>query len=123
MKNAIVWFEIPSLDFERAVKFYKSIVEWEFIIDESNWMKMAIFPYDRMEWVWWAIIQTPNIKPTEDWITVYLAAWESIEKYIDNVIKNGWKIILPKMDIWREMGFIAQFIDPEWNRVWIHWMK
>ena len=123
MKNAIMWFEIPTVDFERAVKFYKNIVKWEFTMDDSMWMKMAFFPYDRMEWVWWALINTTSIKPTKDWITVYFDAWKSIDDMVSLVAKNWWKMIMPKTSIWKEMWFIAQFIDTEWNRIGLHWMK
>ncbi|EKE27678.1 MAG: hypothetical protein ACD_3C00172G0005 [uncultured bacterium (gcode 4)] len=123
MKNAIVWFEIPSIDFDRALRFYRRIVVWEFIVEENMWMKMAFFPYERMEWVWWAIINSPNAKPTQDWTVVYLAAWDDVDGMIEKVIENWWKIVVPKTDIWKYMWFIAQFIDTEWNRVWIHGMK
>lgn len=124
MKNAITWFEIPSKDFERAVKFYRSIVKWEFKEETAMWMKMAFFPLDNMmEWVGWSIIYTQNIKPTQDWVTIYLNAWDNIGAVISKIEKNWWKIVMPKMDIWENMWFIAQFIDTEWNRIGLHWMK
>ena len=124
MKNAINWFEIPSVDFDRAVKFYKSLIKGEFTTDDTMWMKIAIFPYDKNEmWIWWSIINTPNIKPSQDWVTIYLNAWDNIDEMVSLIEKNWWKIIVPKMGIWENMWFIVQFIDSEWNRIGIHWMK
>ncbi len=90
MKNTIVWFEIPTTDFDRAIKFYKSIVNWEFIIENMEWTKMAFFPYDRREWVWWTLIHTSNKKNEKQWITVYFSAWESIGKVVSTVEKKWW---------------------------------
>lgn len=123
MKNAIVWFEIPTIDFDRAVKFYRNIVKWEITVDNTMWMKMAFFPYDRMEGVWGTLINNTSIKPTKDWITVYFDAWKSIDDMVLLVAEKGWKVIMPKTSIWKDMWFIAQFIDTEWNRVGLHWMK
>lgn len=122
MKNAIVWFEIPTQDFNRAVKFYRNTVAWEIIIDESMWMKMALFPSDQKEWVWWALVDMPDIKPTKEWISVYFPV-DDVEKMAAIVENNWWKVIMPKMDIWKDMWFIVQFIDTEWNRIWLHSMK
>ena len=122
MKNAINWFEIPSIDFDRAVEFYNSIINWKLMIDDTMWMKMALFPSDKMEWIWGAIIYTPNVKPSQDWVTVYLNAWDNLDDMISKIEMAWWKIIIPKMDIWKEMWFIIQFIDSEWNRIGAHWM-
>lgn len=123
MKNAINWFEIPSLDYERAVKFYGDIMWKELVNADMEWFKMSTFDYGEKWWVWWAVIYTPNIKPSFDWTTVYLNAWDDLDLIASRVEKNWWKIVISKMDIWDNMWFIVQFIDSEWNRVWLHGMK
>ncbi len=46
MKNQINWFEIPVTDYERAKKFYETIMEWT--IGDGNFgdWKMGMFPSD-----------------------------------------------------------------------------
>ena len=44
MQNAINWFEIPAVDFERAVKFYSDILKVELRREIFTGMMNGIFP-------------------------------------------------------------------------------
>jgi predicted enzyme related to lactoylglutathione lyase len=44
MKNAINWFEIPVKNFEKARKFYETILSAEMQFMEAMGMKSAFFP-------------------------------------------------------------------------------
>jgi len=48
MKNVINWFEIPALDFERAMKFYSQILEvkMEEMPSPDGIMRYGNFTYD-----------------------------------------------------------------------------
>ena len=46
MKNAVSWFEIPTLDLDRATQFYETIFQISlFPMDTPN-IKMRLFPID-----------------------------------------------------------------------------
>ena len=125
MKNAINWFEIPVLDYERAKKFYSTTLDLEisdFHMPEKN-MKYGMFPYDMENGgVGGAIVEMAEMKPSTDGSTVYLNAGEDLNVALNKVEAAGGKIFMPKMDI-DENGFIAQFLDTEGNRVALHSMQ
>lgn len=125
MKNAINWFEIPVANYERAKKFYNTILDVEitdYHMPEKN-MKYGIFPYDmENNGVGGAIAQMEEMKPSADGSTVYLNGGDDLSVALSKVVAAGGQIIMPKTDI-DENGFIAQFIDTEGNRVALHSMK
>ena len=125
MKNAINWFEIPVTDYERAKKFYATILGLEitdYHMSEKN-MKYGMFPYDMENGgVGGAIVQMEEMKPSADGSTVYLNGGDDLNTALNRVVDAGGQVIMPKMEI-GENGFIAQFIDTEGNRVALHSMN
>ena len=124
MKNAINWFEIPVNDYERAKKFYSTILELEitdYHMPEKN-MKYGMFPYDmENNGVGGAIIQMKEMNPSTDGSTIYLNGGDDLNAPLSKVEAAGGQVFMPKTDI-DENGFIAQFIDTEGNRVALHSM-
>jgi len=124
MKNAVNWFEIPVVNYERAKKFYSEILGEEIIdhhMEDKN-MKYGIFPYDmESHKVGGAIMKMEGSDPSQHGSTVYLNGGDDLNIPLGRVEAAGGKIIMPKTDI-QENGFIAQFIDTEGNRVAFHSM-
>ena len=125
MKNVINWFEIPATDYERAKKFYSTVLEVE-IQDHhmpEKEMKYGMFPYGMEEnGVGGAIAQMKEMKPSADGCTVYLNGGNDLSVALGKVEAAGGTIIIPKTDI-AENGFFAQFIDTEGNRIALHSMN
>lgn len=46
MKNVISWFDIPTEDFDRAVKFYSNILGKEIRVDSFMGQKLGFFPME-----------------------------------------------------------------------------
>jgi len=125
MKNAINWFEIPVNDYERAKKFYGTILDLEitdYHMPEKN-MKYGMFPYDMENMgVGGAIVQMKEMNPSTDGSTVYLNGGDDLNVALGKVEAAGGQVFMPKTNI-DENGFIAQFIDTEGNRVALHSMS
>ncbi|MBV1888489.1 MAG: VOC family protein [Urechidicola sp.] len=125
MKNAVNWFEIPTGNYERAKKFYATILGVEitdYHMPEKN-MKYGMFPYDMENGgVGGAIVEMEGLNPSADGSTVYLNGGNDLDIVLNRVVDAGGNIIMSKMDI-DENGFIAQFIDTEGNRVALHSMN
>jgi predicted enzyme related to lactoylglutathione lyase len=49
MKNVITWFDIPTEDFDRAVKFYSDILGNEIRVDTFMGRKLGFFPMEGMD--------------------------------------------------------------------------
>jgi predicted enzyme related to lactoylglutathione lyase len=121
-KNAISWFEIPSTDLARAQKFYETIFGFTLIPMDTPNMKMRMFPLEDMTGVGGAIVSTDGFhKPSAtDGPLIYLNGNPDVQNVLDKVEKAGGSIMVPKMEISPEYGFMAVFIDTEGNRIGLH---
>ena len=121
MKNAIDWFEIPSTNFERVIKFYETILSTKLRLEESPDIKMAILPYDGNmdDAVGGAVVFAKHLKPSATGTLNYLACGNDLVTPLSKVIGAGGKIIMPKTGIGPN-GFIAVFADSEGNTMGLH---
>ncbi len=115
MLNAINWFEIPAQDFDRAVKFYSTVLKAE--VRRENFMDTpnGILPYEG-QGIGGAIVHSPNYKPSTDGALVYLNAHNDLDGAIKRVEEAGGKVLLPRTDIGNP-GFIAIILDTEGNKI------
>lgn len=123
MKNAISWFEIPTVDLDRATKFYEAIFNISlFPMDTPN-LKMRLFPIDDpATGIGGAIVHTEGFyAPSEtDGPLIYLNANPDVQLVLDRIEEAGGKIVVPKTQISPEHGYMAVFIDSEGNRMALH---
>ncbi|MES2371030.1 MAG: VOC family protein [Bacteroidota bacterium] len=120
--NAISWFEIPSIDLDRAQKFYETIFDLELIVTDLQNIKMRMFPLEDMMGVGGAIVDSGGFhKPSvTDGPLIYLNGNPDVQQVLDKVTAAGGQIIVPKTEISPEYGFMAVFIDTEGNRIGLH---
>ena len=121
MKHALTWFEIPSLNFERAITFYTTILAAPLTIENNGPTPSAVFPYvnnDLRQAVGGAVIFDPRVKPTLDGAIVYLDCNGALDDVLARVPEAGGAVLLPRTDI--GFGFIAVIRDSEGNRMGLH---
>ena len=116
MKDAITWFDIPTENFDRAVKFYSDILGQPIRVDTFMGQKLGFFPMDGMEGVGGALVLPRWAKPCADGTRVYLSCQGTIDEVIGRVEKSGGKIIAPKFEL-GDRGWIAVIMDTEGNTV------
>ena len=120
MANAINWFEIPASDFERAKKFYESILVTELIPSEdTKGFQMGLFPVQ--DGVGGAIIKGKGFVPSVEGSVVYLNAGDDLNVVLGRVEAAGGQVILPKTSL-GENGYFAYFKDSEGNKVGLNSM-
>lgn len=119
MPNAIMHFEIPADDVERAKQFYERVFGW----------KIEAYPMPPGQEYWGVTAKDANDQginggmmkrqmpgqPFTNYVTV-----DSIDVMIPTVQSHGGRVALPKQEIGGGMGWIAAFIDPENNLVGLH---
>lgn len=115
------WFEIPSNDFERAVKFYESVFQVA-MTRENIGGDMAIFPGSETTTSGAIVAPQPGYAPSLTGAAIYLDAGNDLQPLLDRATKNGGKVITPKTALPPGMGFYAHFQDSEGNRVGLHSM-
>ena len=118
-RNALNWFEIPSADFQRAKKFYETIMGAEMHATKMGDYDMAFFPMDEGK-VGGAVIHHTMMKPSTEGTTVYLNANPDLTAVLDRVGKAGGQVMVPKTQITPEIGYFAMFVDSEGNKVALH---
>jgi len=119
MENLINWFEIPAMDFSRAVSFYKNILGLDIQETEMFGSKMGFFPADGKN-VSGAIVKGDDYTPSTDGIVAYLNGGNDLQNVLDKVENNKGKVIVPKTQISPEMGYFGIFIDTEGNKMAVH---
>ncbi len=121
MSNAINWFELPSNNFERAVKFYSEVLGSDLQPMDNPEMKMAFFPTTD-QGVGGCVTHGNGNKPTAEGSLIYLNGGDDLGKPLSKVENAGGEVIMPKSPI-GENGFMAIIKDTEGNRVAFHSMN
>ena len=121
-QNVAVWFEIPAADFERAVGFYEKVFATRLIRDKFGPADMAVFPYES-QGVSGAVMKVDGYKPTVEGSVFYLSAGDDLALPLARVPAAGGRVAVPKTALPAGMGFFAQLIDSEGNRVGLHSMR
>ncbi|PZR26096.1 MAG: VOC family protein [Citrobacter freundii] len=122
MAHAINWFEIHAVDFERAKKFYETVLDITMTLPFPE-MKYAMFPADVMNGeVGGGLMEEDGYEPSEKGSIIYLNGGEDLSVPLGRVEAAGGKIIMPKTSLGPN-GFMAHFLDTEGNRVAFHSMK
>ncbi|MCE7062141.1 VOC family protein [Dyadobacter sp. CY343] len=119
MENFISMFEIPASDFQRAVSFYKAILNIEIEEVDMEGIKMGLFPGDGSN-VSGSVIAGADYKPSPDGAVIYLNGGSDLQDIMDRVVASNGKVVIPKTEISPEMGFYGTFIDTEGNRLGLY---
>jgi uncharacterized protein len=93
-KSAISWFEIPTTDFERATRFYETLLD----------VKLQRIPVDELHNMFPAeeggvrgsVVHRPSQKPTGDGSLVYLNADGKLEASLKRAEQLGATILVPR---------------------------
>lgn len=117
MKNLVAFFEIPAVDFNRAVKFYETILETKISAHDFEKEKMAFFANNAG-----AISWAEGFQPSKDGVLIHLSC-NDITKTLTRIEAQGGQIVTSKTKIEADnAGYFALFIDSEGNRVGL-WSK
>ena len=123
MKNAVSWFEIGTIDLDRAQRFYEEIFQIKLqSLDLPN-IKMRMFPIeDPKVGIGGALVDSGGFhKPSDtDGPLLYLNANPDVQHILDRVEKAGGKILVQKTPVSDDFGFIGVIVDSEGNRIALH---
>jgi predicted enzyme related to lactoylglutathione lyase len=119
MGNAINWFEIPAADFDRAVKFYDTVLNIQLRKELFNAVPNAIFPTEGADPAGGAVVFSPDYVPSTQGSLVYLNADGKMDDILKRIPAAGGKVLLPKTSI-GDPGYIAILLDTEGNKIGLH---
>jgi len=118
MANALDWFEIPTADLERAIRFYESVLAVSLKREVFGGVPMAMFPNGDKS-AGGALVHDSRRKPGADGVLIYLNTDGHLDASVQRVAKSGGAVLAQKMDI-GDPGFIAIIRDSEGNVVGLH---
>jgi predicted enzyme related to lactoylglutathione lyase len=117
-RDAINWFEIPSLDFERAVTFYEKLLDTS--LQRAAYRdEIAMFPA-RPTGVGGAIVHRATHLPANGGPLVYLNVDGILEEAVARVPAIGGRVQVPVTVIPEGFGAYACIVDSEGNHVGLH---
>jgi len=119
MKSFISIFEIPAIDFSRAVNFYQSILDVKIQDVDMQGIQMGLFPSDGQV-VSGVIVKGEDYEPSTDGVLIYLNGGDDLQVILDRVEINNGQAVVPKTLIDEENGYFALFLDSEGNRIGLH---
>lgn len=122
-KNAISWFEIPTVDIDRAQKFYETIFATTLVALDVQNIKMRMFPIEnQMTGIGGSLVYNKEFyKPSaSEGPLIYLNGNPDVQVILDRIEAAGGKILIPKTLISPEYGHMGVFIDTEGNRIALH---
>lgn len=120
--NVIVWFDVPTLDFERAKKFYSIILGSEVLVNEKMGTNLAFFPMEGQMGVGGDVVAPEKyFSPAKggNGVRVYFSVEGRIDEALSLVEKNGGKIVKPKYFM-EMVGWLAFIIDSEGNEIGLY---
>ena len=119
MSNSINWFAIPVSDFKRAVDFYNALFDGGMQQMQLQGRDLAFFPAERGS-VSGHLFQADGYEPSDKGPLLYLNGGDDLQIMLDKVEGAGGKIVAPKRQVTPEIGYVAEFIDSEGNKVALH---
>ena len=119
--NPVVYFEIPVVDMDRAIRFYTNVFNFTFdttIIDNNA---MALFPFTEKETgISGALAKGEIYQPTKNGVLIYFNTG-NMDKTLTLAITNGAKILYPITN--NGVGLVAEFENTEGNRIGLYQSK
>ena len=117
--DAIHWFEIPVADIDRAQRFYETLFARPMRREQMGPQTLAVFAYDGG--VGGALLKSATApRPGTDGTLVYLNAKPSLDAVLARARELGAEVLCPKLELPNDIGFIAQIVDSEGNRIGLH---
>ncbi|HEY3898077.1 MAG TPA: VOC family protein [Chthoniobacter sp.] len=118
MKHNIVWYDIPAIDLDRAVRFYSAVLGVPVTKDATIEQPLAWMPTEDGERMG-CICVVPGFKPSPDGVMIYLDVNGRLKEAVAAVRTNGGTV---QSDIHSigPYGFRAEVFDSEGNCIALH---
>jgi uncharacterized protein len=123
--NIVGWFEIPVTDMERAIKFYQNVFEVELERHQMGDLDMAWFPWiEGSAGAGGSLVLNENYKPSMDGVLIYFTSQAGdVDKELSKAESAGGRVLMPKMLISDDYGYMGLIMDTEGNRIAVHARK
>ena len=115
MTNRIVWFDLPALDLERAMKFYSAVLDVDV---NEHFPGVGVIAMDDGA-VSGCLFKTDDIQPSDQGALLYFNVDGRLDQAVNAASENGGTV-KEKPHAIGEFGHRAVVIDSEGNRIALH---
>jgi uncharacterized protein len=120
MANKLVWVDIPTVNLDRAIRFYSAVLGGQVEKQEYPGMVIATLPGKEGESSG-CLYLSETVKPSADGPLIYLNVHGRLDEALESVVPCGGQVLEPKESI-APFGFRGVILDSEGNRVALHSM-
>lgn len=118
MTQNIVWFDLPALDLERAIRFYTAVLGAPVKREEAGGMTMGMLPTPGGG-EFGCIVVVKDFKPSADGVMIYFNVNGRLRSAVEAVRAHGGTVQTEIHPI-GPYGFRAEVLDSEGNCVALH---
>ncbi len=118
MINKLVWVDIPTVNLDRAIRFYSAVLGGQVEKQEYPGTVIGTLPGKEGE-ASGCLYVSETVKPSLDGPLVYLNVHGRLDEAMEAVEPSGGKVLEPKHSI-APFGFRGVVIDSEGNRIALH---
>lgn len=118
MSEVLTWFEIPSTDFERAVRFYNTVLGTTLKVGEFMGVPHGFFA-DATGDSRGAVISRGDTTPGSAGPLVYILLADEIGTVLGRVEAAGGSIVQGETSLGPQ-GYMAVILDSEGNKIALH---
>ena len=125
-RNVVGWFEIPTIDIDRAQKFYEKVLGFKLERQKVGPSEMAFFPWkeDAAGSPGSLIQEDEFYHPSAEGVVIYFTSPSGdATNELAKVNQAGGKLLRDKTEIADGHGFYGLLLDTEGNRIAIHSLK
>ena len=121
--NTAVWFDMPIIDLDRAMRFYSAVLGSPVQKQQYSGMSFAVLPHQENAVSGCLVPRTEQNenRPSEHGPLLYLNCQGRLDEAVAAVVPNGGKVLQPRHPI-GPYGFRAIVLDSEGNRIALHSM-
>ncbi|KVE39823.1 VOC family protein [Burkholderia sp. TSV86] len=119
-EHVIAWFDIPSLDFERAIRFYEAMLDTALQRDVIGGVPTAVFVHPEAATGGALVYDPQRLKPGEHGVAVYLNANGPVTAALERAKRAGGIVQGSVIELPNNYGYIGYLIDTEGNRIGLH---
>jgi predicted enzyme related to lactoylglutathione lyase len=119
-ESRVVWFEIPSTNFDRAIRFYESILQTKLQRGLFGPTELAVFTYERPGVSGAITPPEDDPKVSRDGVVIYLNANPSLDAVLARIEAAGGSVVQGRTELPPGMGCFAKIADTEGNTVGLH---
>ncbi len=114
-------FQIPVDDFDRAHRFYSTVMGYELVRMEHQGASLGIFRFNGQQGgAGGMLIKSEGLSPSKTGTMVYLDTGKDLQPYLERVTVGKGSVVIEKTSLGPDMGYFAIFDDTEGNRVGLY---